>query len=290
MVPAGAEGVLSADMSALSQLPSITKGLAESRDYALWSQASGLKISDLSALVYWGKEGNMALLAAFAKPFTPEKLFTAPFFSCKKSSVSGVTLYHVKSLKKIKSAQKVAKQDLSCWVALLPGNTAAFFPDSDSAVNSLAQMKGKSGFSFSEGMKGTLRGWAKIDQPPFLEASLNCSAGGKDKGGFKGVLTIKTPSPEEAKAANAQAKMLFTMFVLQSMQEEEELGTRLVKAFKFRASGSNVTVTANLSAALLNDLSAFAAKEAEKRKAAKKSRKARKKSSAPNKQTGTSAR
>ena len=67
------------------QLPALKKGLTESRDVAVFYRNSQLQPADISAITFWMKDENMALLVALKKKFYPEKVFSAPGFICRKS-------------------------------------------------------------------------------------------------------------------------------------------------------------------------------------------------------------
>lgn len=294
-VPAGADVVLSVDVTQWLKLPALKKGLSESRDVAVLCRNSQLQPADISAIAFWLKGENMALLAALKKEFQPEKVFAAPRFVCQKSSVSGVVLYNVKSSELPRAAKKRRMKEVAFTVTVLPGNVVAFFSDSIAAVNVLKQMQGKKGYAFPAHMKGSLRGAAKGGNiPPLREAFLSCSMTGVNQGDFSGTLTARVGTAEEAEQLKGQAMLMFNMVLFQYMQKKPELATELLQAFKFDSAGDKVSVKASLSVALLARLGEFAAaqKSDRARKAAERKRKAaERKSKAPeNKKSGVSAK
>ena len=273
-VPHGAEVVLSVDMTQWLQLPALKKGLTESRDVAVFYRNSQLQPADISAITFWMKDETMALLVALKKKFYPEKVFSAPRFICRKSNVSGVVLYDVESTEVPRAARKHQVKKIAFAVALLPGNTIAFFADSAAAAGALKVMKGKTGFSFPAKVTGSLRGMAGGGKLPVKEAFLYCCMTGAAQKDFSGTLDVQTASAEEAEQLKGQVMLMFNMFLFQYMQKKPELATEILQAVKFDSAGDRISVKASLSAALLDRLGAFAAtrKAMTKRKAAERRR------------------
>lgn len=270
LVPAGAEGVLSLDTTEWFQLPALREGLLKSRELDAIPRGSGLQITDLGALVFWWKGDDWTLLSSWSKPFDPMRVFRAPLFVCGKVDLAGETIYSVTSVEKVRpDKKKRAKRksgNLAFWCAGLPGNCVGFFSDSASAFRALKLMKGRNkGFTFPMQASGTFRGvMQQSEKLPFQGALLSCRMTGSRKDEFSGFLSVTARTPEEAANWKAQGMMMLNLMLVQTMQDDPQLASDLVRCLKFDSVDRNVTLTANISAPLLKRLGTFCESQTKK--------------------------
>lgn len=266
LVPPTADGVLSIDLSAWLSLPSVKKGLTGSPDVSILKKRTGLTPDDIRALVFWGQEESWALLVSTQKPFNPAAFFKAPEYLCKKSIVEGKTLYTVSSPKaRPKKKRRRKRQDSFC-VTVLSDNVTAFFQDPLQASACLKLMKGKKGYTFPAGINGSFKGIISKAHG-FEKAVISCAMTGAAKDAFTGTLRLTLQSAQQAEEMRGQAMLMLNLLLLQSMKDDPELGADIMKQFKFDVQNSDIILTAELPAPLLERLSKYALKKKQKKAA-----------------------
>jgi hypothetical protein len=273
LVPAGAEAVVSVDITDWLTLPALKKGLAESPDAALIRKKTGVSPDDLSAALFWAKEDTWALVIQVKKPFEPEKLFRAPDFRCVKVTAEGETLYNVSSVKPVK-VKKVQKKPVSFWIGRLPGNTVVFSQDAAMISQALKEMKSNpKGFVFPADVTGSLRGVVKGGQLPMQQLLIGCQMTGKERDAFSGVLHAAMNSQQEAEQMQGQAMLMCNLLLVQLMQNEPDLAADLMKQLKFSVKENVISLNVVLPGALLDRLGKFAAKRSLQKSIRKKTKK-----------------
>lgn len=270
LVPAAADGVISVDIAAWSALPAVKKGLTESPEVALLKKRTGLAVEDISSLICWGQDSTWSVLVSTKKPFDPAKFFTAPNYTCTKSTVSGRTLYTVTSALQSRSGKKRKRaRSNSFCVTVLSKNVSAFFSNAADAQVSLAAMKGKTGFAFPANLKGSVKGIFNGGNE-INKAVLSGMMTGPAKDTFSGMLSITVPSEELAEQMRGQVMLLFNMFLLQGMKDAPELASDLMKQCRFDVKKSDVIISVQLPTALLDRLGQYFSRKSSSRKAVKK--------------------
>ena len=273
LVPAGAEAVVSVDITDWLTLPALKKGLAESPEAALIQKTTGLRPEDLSAALFWAKEDTWALVVQMKKSFEPEKFFTAPDFRCVKVTAEGETLYNVSSAKPVRS-RKAAKQPVRFWIGRLPGSAVVFSQDAAMISQALKEMKNTpKGFVFPADMKGSIRGIVKGGKLPLQQLLIGCQMTGKERDAFSGVLHAVMNSQQEAEQMQGQAMLMCNLLLVQLMQDEPDLATDLMKQLKFSVKENVVSLNVVLPGALLDRLGKFAAKRSLQKSVRKKTKK-----------------
>ena len=273
LVPAGAEAVLSVDITDWLNLPALKKGLAESPDMALIRKKTGLCPDDLSAALFWAKGDTWAFVISMKKPFDPEKLFRAPDFRCVKVTAAGETLYNVSSVKPVK-VKKKTRQPVAFWIGRLPGNAVVFSQEAVMISQALKEMKSNpEGFVFPADVTGSLRGVVKGGKLPLQQLLIGCRMTGKKRDAFSAVLRAAMNSQQEAEQMQGQAMLMCNLLLVQLMQDEPELATDLMKQLKFSVKDNVISLNVFLPEALLDRLGKFAAKRSLQKSVRKKTKK-----------------
>ncbi|MBQ7694158.1 MAG: hypothetical protein IJT50_03455 [Lentisphaeria bacterium] len=290
LIPAGAEGVLSVDLTDWLTIPAVAKQLKSNAGIAKLRADFGVGPEDLGAFAAWGGGDDWAVLVAWRKNVTPEQLFKAPHFTCAKATIEGSVFYNISTVKAVKPGKKGKHgkrkhgKTLNFWLTVLPGNVFCFVQDAAAGNRYLKSIAGsKAGFAFPQAVTGSLRGVLKADRRP----DLPCKGGQfgfqvtrTPKTVLEGILSVTVKSAEEAAQLSSQGMLMTNMMLASAMQDDPDLAVDLVKCLRFNASGPECSLTVKIPGELLERLGEFAAQQAEQ-KMAEKARKAAKPAAQP---------
>ena len=290
LIPANAEGVLSVDVTDWLTIPAVSKQLKSNAGIAKLRADFGIGPEDLGAFAAWGGGDDWAVLAAWRKNVTPEKLFKAPHFTCAKVTVEGAVFYNISTVKAIrpgkksKSGKRKPGKTLNFWLTVLPGNVFCFVQNAAVGGRYLKSVKaGKTGYAYPQTVTGSLRGIVKNDRRPDLPvtaARFGFFMTRTPKMVLEGILSVTVKSAEEAAQLSSQGMLMTNMMLASAMQDDPDLAVDLVKCLRFNASGPECSLAVKIPGELLERLGEFAARQAEQRMAAK-ARKAAKPAAQP---------
>ncbi|MBR2374607.1 MAG: hypothetical protein IKA87_10305 [Lentisphaeria bacterium] len=272
LVPTGAKGVISADLSAWLCLPVVQKKLAESRE--IWKNY-GFEITDIGAILFWGNEEKWALLTAYKKGVEPGKLFPAPYFSCVSSETGGVRVWRVSAQGTLPQRKRGTRQ-VSFQATVMQRNILCILPDNADAAEIVKLMKSACGVKYPAAAAGSLRGVLRNGKPPMPEkAVLSCRMTGKQKSDLEGFLSLTVGTPEEASQLCAQGMLMTNLLLVGAMQNDPQLAADIVQCLKFASSQNNVSIKFSLKAELLERIGKFVSEEAREKRSIRKNGKRR---------------